>query len=60
MALPIDDLRGFAHGGDLRAMEELARRLVSGIGVPQDSQSGAGWLLRAAEAGSPPRRSTSA
>ncbi|HTE82160.1 MAG TPA: SEL1-like repeat protein, partial [Reyranella sp.] len=53
MALPIDDLRGFAHGGDVRAMEELARRLVSGIGVPQDSQSGAGWLLRAAEAGSP-------
>jgi len=53
MALPIDDLRAFAHGGDLRAMEELARRLVSGIGVPQDSQSGAGWLLRAAEAGSP-------
>jgi peptidoglycan hydrolase-like protein with peptidoglycan-binding domain len=53
MALPIDDLRAFAHGGDLRAMEELARRLVSGVGVPQDSQSGAGWLLRAAEAGSP-------
>jgi len=53
MALPIDDLRAFAHGGDLRAMEELARRLVSAIGVPQDSQSGAGWLLRAAEAGSP-------
>jgi len=52
MALPIDDLRGFAHAGDLRAMEELARRLVSGIGVPQDSQSGAGWLLRAAEGGS--------
>ena len=53
MALPIDDLRAFAHAGDLRAMEELARRLVSGIGVPQDSQSGAGWLLRAAQAGSP-------
>jgi hypothetical protein len=53
MALPIDDLRAFAHGGDLRAMEEFARRLVSGIGVPKDSQSGAGWLLRAAEAGSP-------
>jgi hypothetical protein len=34
-------------------MEELARRLVSGIGVPPDPQSGAGWLLRAAEAGSP-------
>jgi len=53
MALPIDDLRTLAHGGDLRAMEELARRLVSGIGVPPDPQSGAGWLLRAAEAGSP-------
>jgi peptidoglycan hydrolase-like protein with peptidoglycan-binding domain len=53
MALPIDDLRRRAHAGEPRAMEELARRLVSGIGVPQDSQSGAGWLLRAAEAGSP-------
>lgn len=53
MALPVDDLRGLAYAGDLRAMEELARRLVSGIGVPQDMQSGAGWLLRAAEAGSP-------
>jgi TPR repeat protein/peptidoglycan hydrolase-like protein with peptidoglycan-binding domain len=53
MALPIDDLRAFAHGDDGRAMEELARRLISGIGVPQDSQSGAGWLLRAAQAGSP-------
>jgi TPR repeat protein len=53
MALPIDDLRSLAHGGDVRAMEELARRLVSGIGVPQDAQSGAGWLLRAAEAGAP-------
>ncbi|CAN5695927.1 hypothetical protein BH10PSE6_BH10PSE6_21960 [soil metagenome] len=53
MALPIDDLRRMAHGGNVRAMEELARRLVSGIGVPQDAQSGAGWLLRAAEAGSP-------
>lgn len=53
MALPIDDLRAFAHAGDLHAMEELARRLVSGIGVPRDTQSGAGWLLRAAEGGSP-------
>jgi peptidoglycan hydrolase-like protein with peptidoglycan-binding domain len=53
IALPIDDLRAFAHGGDLRAMEELARRLIAGVGVPKDSQSGAGWLLRAAEAGSP-------
>ncbi|MCW5736100.1 MAG: SEL1-like repeat protein [Enhydrobacter sp.] len=26
---------------------------MSGIGVPQDTQSGAGWLLRAAEGGSP-------
>jgi len=53
MALPIDDLRRMAHGGNVRAMEELGRRLVSGIGVPQDAPSGAGWLLRAAEAGSP-------
>ena len=33
-------------------MEELARRLVQGIGMPKDQQAGAGWLLRAAQAGS--------
>ena len=33
-------------------MEELARRLVQGIGVPKDQQAGAGWLLRAAQRGS--------
>jgi peptidoglycan hydrolase-like protein with peptidoglycan-binding domain len=34
-------------------MEELARRLVQGVGVPKDQQAGAGWLLRAAQRGSP-------
>ena len=53
LALPIDDLRRRAEGGETRAMEELARRLVAGIGVPQDSPAGARWLVRAAEAGSP-------
>ena len=33
-------------------MEELARRLVQGVGVPKDQQAGAGWLLRAAQRGS--------
>ena len=33
-------------------MEELARRLVQGIGVAKDQQAGAGWLLRAAQRGS--------
>ena len=33
-------------------MEEMARRLVQGVGVPKDQQAGAGWLLRAAQHGS--------
>ena len=33
-------------------MEELARRLVQGIGVAKDQQAAAGWLLRAAQRGS--------
>ena len=33
-------------------MEEMARRLVQGAGVPKDQQAGAGWLLRAAQRGS--------
>ena len=33
-------------------MEEMARRLVQGAGVPKDQQAGAGWLLRAAQHGS--------
>ena len=33
-------------------MEEIARRLVQGVGVPKDQQAGAGWLLRAAQHGS--------
>jgi peptidoglycan hydrolase-like protein with peptidoglycan-binding domain len=51
--LGIDDLRARGESGEILAMEEMARRLVQGIGVPKDQQAGAGWLLRAAQAGSP-------
>ena len=51
-ALPIEELRRKAGLGDILAMEELARRLVQGIGVAKDPQAGAGWLLRAAQQGS--------
>jgi hypothetical protein len=50
--LAIDDLRTRANAEDPAAMEELARRLLQGIGVAKDQQAGAGWLLRAAERGS--------
>src|SRR5689334_17642634 len=52
-AMAVDDVRQRAHAGDLGAMEELGRRLMSGSGVPRDPSSGAGWFRRAAEAGSP-------
>jgi peptidoglycan hydrolase-like protein with peptidoglycan-binding domain len=52
-ALPIDELRQRAHVGELPAMEELGRRLLSGAGLPRDAHSGAGWYRRAADAGSP-------
>lgn len=52
-AMPIAELRAKAEANDIPAMEELARRLVQGIGVTKDQQAGAGWLLRAAQAGSP-------
>jgi peptidoglycan hydrolase-like protein with peptidoglycan-binding domain len=51
--LGIDDLRARGESGEIPAMEEMARRLVQGIGVPKDQQAGAGWLLRAANTGSP-------
>ena len=51
-AVPIDQLRAKANAEDIPAMEELARRLVQGIGVPRDQQAGAGWMLRAAQRGS--------
>ncbi|MGZ5904202.1 MAG: peptidoglycan-binding protein [Reyranella sp.] len=51
-ALPIDELRTRANADELAAMEEMARRLVQGVGVPKDQQAGAGWLLRAAQHGS--------
>ena len=51
-SLPIDDVRTRANANELPAMEEIARRLIQGVGVAKDPQAGAGWLLRAAEAGS--------
>ena len=51
-AMPIDQLRAKANANDIPAMEELARRLVQGIGVPKDQQAAAGWMLRAARGGS--------
>src|SRR5262245_57461175 len=48
-AMPIEELRSRANADDVVAMEELARRLVHGAGVPKDQQAGAGWLLRAAQ-----------
>ena len=51
-ALAIDELRAKANADEIPAMEEMARRLVQGVGVPKDQQAGAGWLLRAAQHGS--------
>ena len=51
-ALSIADLRARAESNEILAMEELARRLLQGVGVTKDPQAGAGWLLRAAQAGS--------
>ena len=52
VAMPIDELRAKATANEIPAMEELARRLVQGVGVTKDQQAGAGWLLRAAQRGS--------
>jgi peptidoglycan hydrolase-like protein with peptidoglycan-binding domain len=51
-ALAIDELRIRANADEIPAMEEMARRLVQGVGVAKDQQAGAGWLLRAAQHGS--------
>jgi TPR repeat protein/peptidoglycan hydrolase-like protein with peptidoglycan-binding domain len=51
-AMPIDELRVRANADEVPAMEELARRLIQGVGVTRDQQAGAGWLLRAAQHGS--------
>ncbi len=51
-SVPIGELRAKAEANEIPAMEELARRLVQGIGVTKDQQAGAGWLMRAAQAGS--------
>jgi TPR repeat protein len=45
-------VRTRANANEIPAMEEIARRLIQGIGVAKDPQAGAGWLLRAAGAGS--------
>ncbi|WP_421997278.1 peptidoglycan-binding protein [Reyranella sp.] len=48
----LEELRTRAGRDEMPAMEELARRLIQGVGVPKDQQAGAGWLLRAAQRGS--------
>ncbi|MBV8193028.1 MAG: SEL1-like repeat protein [Alphaproteobacteria bacterium] len=50
--LPLEELRNRATAEEAAAMEELARRLLQGVGIPKDQQAGAGWLLRAADHGS--------
>ncbi|MBV8394518.1 MAG: sel1 repeat family protein [Alphaproteobacteria bacterium] len=50
--LSFEELRRRANRDDLPAMEEMARRLVSGNGIAKDTEAGAGWTLRAAERGS--------
>lgn len=50
--LSIADVRSRAEASETLAMEELARRLLQGVGVAKDPQAGAGWLMRAAQAGS--------
>ena len=50
--LAIEELRTRANANETPAMEELARRLLQGVGVAKDQEAGAGWLLRAAERGS--------
>ena len=50
--MAIDEVRERANADDVAAMEELARRLVQGVGVAKDQQAAAGWLLRAAQRGS--------
>jgi localization factor PodJL len=52
-SLSIEALRARANQNDPPAMEEMARRLILGIGIARDQQAGAGWMLRAAELGSP-------
>ena len=52
-SLPIEALRTRASQNDPPAMVELARRLIVGAGIAKDQQAGAGWMLRAAELGSP-------
>jgi localization factor PodJL len=52
-SLPIETLRAQASQNHPAAMVELARRLIVGAGIAKDQQAGAGWMLRAAELGSP-------
>jgi localization factor PodJL len=52
-SLPIEALRAQANQNHPAAMVELARRLIVGAGIAKDQQAGAGWMLRAAELGSP-------
>jgi hypothetical protein len=50
--LPLNEIRQRAARNDPPAMIELARRLITGIGIAKDPAAGAGWMLHAAERGS--------
>ncbi len=52
-SLPMEELRKQAAANDVPSMIETGRRLILGIGIAKDPQAGAGWMLRAAELGSP-------
>ncbi|HYD08181.1 MAG TPA: SEL1-like repeat protein [Reyranella sp.] len=49
----IEDLHRRANAGEPAAMEEFGRRLLAGVGMPRDAQTGARWYQRAADGGSP-------
>ena len=58
-AMPVRELRTKAEANEIPAMEELARRLVQGIGITKDQQAPAGCCAPRSRA-PPSRRSTSA
>jgi len=52
--LPIEELRARANAEESSAMEELARRLLQGVGVAKDDAQAADWYQKAAKQGYAP------
>ncbi|SJZ72257.1 Sel1 repeat-containing protein [Enhydrobacter aerosaccus] len=52
-SLSLADLKKQAEANDLPSMIEMGRRLILGVGIAKDPPAGAGWMLHAAELGSP-------